>query len=336
MAFCSNCGAQLQDGARFCGKCGKGIEKVARRNIVYEGELHQCPRCGESINAFSNACPSCGHEFRDAEVAKSIKEFVEKLEAANTIELQVSLILHYPIPNTKEDVTEFMILACSRISNSVPERLLEAWKAKIEQCYRKARLVFRNEKEFAEIQMLYKKAVQKMGNVQIAKTTKQAGAAASTALSTFWKVMPNPVFGFVSILLVVFEIIRLFSGDFAGIDIVFCGLILWAAYRITEKKTVKNAEVSSRVECPPKNNKIKIPKAITNGTVENYSAAEMLFRQAGFTNIKTVPMNDLTVGFFKKPGTVDEIIINGKKLSSYYRSRFDAEASIVIMYHSLR
>ena len=46
-------------------------------------------------------------------VSQSIKEFSEKLIKTNDIEQQVLLIRSYPIPNTKEDILEFMILAKS-------------------------------------------------------------------------------------------------------------------------------------------------------------------------------------------------------------------------------
>ena len=32
--FCSQCGAPLPEGAKFCGKCGKKVEEVLVENIM--------------------------------------------------------------------------------------------------------------------------------------------------------------------------------------------------------------------------------------------------------------------------------------------------------------
>ena len=49
--FCENCGAEVAQNARFCGKCGRFFSSV------------RCPVCGKtgSSNMFANGCPSCGY-----------------------------------------------------------------------------------------------------------------------------------------------------------------------------------------------------------------------------------------------------------------------------------
>ena len=32
-----------------------------------ENEEYECPRCGETVDAYSTTCPSCGCEFSDDE-----------------------------------------------------------------------------------------------------------------------------------------------------------------------------------------------------------------------------------------------------------------------------
>ncbi|MBT9772065.1 hypothetical protein [Coprococcus catus] len=51
--------------------------------------------------------------------------------------------------------------------------------------------------------------------------------------------------------------------------------------------------------------KIKVPKAVFDYEDKNYAAMETLFKSAGFTNVKSVPLNDLAVGLLKKPGMVE-------------------------------
>ena len=93
MAFCSNCGVQLQEEAKFCSECGTpvtgGNSKTAERKTVYEGEVHKCPKCGEILNSFVPVCASCGYELRGKQENGSVKEFAEKIEA---IEKQKELI----------------------------------------------------------------------------------------------------------------------------------------------------------------------------------------------------------------------------------------------------
>lgn len=52
-------------------------------------------------------------------------------------------------------------------------------------------------------------------------------------------IIANPIFCIVTVFLTVYALIRLFKGDFAGIDIVFDAIILWLTYRITNKKNKK-------------------------------------------------------------------------------------------------
>ena len=49
--FCNNCGNQLQDGQRFCSKCGK--EHAPAEAIT-------CPACGSTVDAGAKFCNHCG------------------------------------------------------------------------------------------------------------------------------------------------------------------------------------------------------------------------------------------------------------------------------------
>jgi hypothetical protein len=71
------------------------------------------------------------------------------------------------IPNTKEDIYEFMILASSNIDVKVYDlgnsryatasrkNVSDAWFAKFEQAYEKAKLTFGNTSDFENIQRIY-------------------------------------------------------------------------------------------------------------------------------------------------------------------------------------
>jgi len=202
MAFCSNCGKQLVDGAKFCSSCGAAVvqsteESAAKRKTVYEGELHKCPNCGELLDSFVTICPTCGYEIRGAKAANSVRELAAKLEQieAQTMEMpelkqslmrtvfgrdfhdkeaiekakrdfeeqkkqqKINLIANYSVPNTKEDIYEFFILAISNIEAG--GYCKDAWLAKLEQAYQKAKLVFDDPVKLGHLTSLYDKVSQK-------------------------------------------------------------------------------------------------------------------------------------------------------------------------------
>ncbi len=180
-----------------------------KRLIVNEGNIHICPSCSAKVNSFQTNCPYCGHEFRDVRPSSALKEFEAKLQRVQTSKLSISernsepvkvnylnpfsvleaeiqkdhkitgvtqeklkIIESFPIPNTKEDITEFMILASSNIDplvlgglnaggrsldnyyNSL--ELCKAWKVKMDQAYKKAKVSFGNDPDFYKIENIYR------------------------------------------------------------------------------------------------------------------------------------------------------------------------------------
>lgn len=194
MSFCINCGQELIDGAKFCAFCGSTANKTnAQRRTVFEGEIHKCPSCGVTVNSFLINCPLCGHEFRGSESSKSIKSLMSKINeiertrkerkspsffkslVENTDVLTtedeqiVTLIKNFAIPNTKEDILEFMIIASSNIDTKIygnntgtdsdreaaSRAISDAWKSKLEQAYQKALFSFSNSLELERIEKIY-------------------------------------------------------------------------------------------------------------------------------------------------------------------------------------
>lgn len=206
MAYCRNCGTQLIDGAKFCQKCGHPAEGENRehtqRRQEYAGKLYKCPHCGEVLKSFELNCPACGYELRGARASSAVKEFALKLEAiesrreyerprglfaaaeaqqrvSKTDEQKISLIKSFSVPNTKEDMLEFMILATSsmnmrtydstntNVSKSEKE-INAAWFSKVQQVYEKAKRSYSTDSIFAEIQTLYDSC-----NAEIKKSKKK-------------------------------------------------------------------------------------------------------------------------------------------------------------------
>ena len=65
------------------------------------------------------------------------------------------LIKNYPIPNTKEDIFEFMMAASSNVLREEEKEIYEAWLIKLEQTYQKAKILFSGDSDFKKIQQIY-------------------------------------------------------------------------------------------------------------------------------------------------------------------------------------
>lgn len=165
MAFCTNCGAKLQNDAKFCAQCGFAVTYAehSKRKMIYEGELHKCPNCGELLNSFVSSCPACGYELRNPSAGRAIIEFATKLESVETNEKRARLITNFAIPNSKEDILEFIILASTNADFDYDtQEIVNAWLVKLEQCYHKANLILYKDPEFPQIQNMYDKTYKKI------------------------------------------------------------------------------------------------------------------------------------------------------------------------------
>ena len=169
MAYCSNCGNEIKDGSKFCDSCGNEVQRNEKEK--QKAKIMNCPQCGAIINTFLSKCESCGTEFRGLDVSQSIKEFAQKLSEIDSDKQRLNLIKEFPIPNTKEDIMEYMILASSNIGykddlykDEEAEAYEEAWMTKFLQGYQKAKLVFANDRDFSKIQKMYENTLARREN----------------------------------------------------------------------------------------------------------------------------------------------------------------------------
>lgn len=79
--------------------------------------------------------------------------------------------------------------------------------------------------------------------------------------------------------------------------------------------------------------KVRVPSSISDYENKNYAAIESAFLNAGFTNVRCVPLNDLRMGLLKKPGMVESITIKDKQVTSGGR-KFSPDSPVLISYHS--
>ena len=193
VAKCTNCGANLEVDekldAAICPYCNSAyiVEKaISNYNIgsinanvvnVY-GNISTVSNISNSVQELSNKVMTLKNERRNHHPG-----LIGKVSGkTNPIDEELlSLINNYQIPNTKDDITEFMIYASSLVNPnvfddfdsssgtmSVPERNqikkeTNAWIAKMEQAYNKANLMFPGTEEFIKLQNLY---LSVKGNIQ--------------------------------------------------------------------------------------------------------------------------------------------------------------------------
>lgn len=209
--YCRNCGKKLDDDALFCDECGTKIKRqkpsndqtptvqetsaikeepvkeVARTESVEEirpeqkranpkeGRLHKCPNCGELISFDDVKCPSCGYEIRDREVNASVQSLFDKVLATEDLDKKIELIKTFPIPNTREDILEFMLLAKSNFdakyyaTNKNIDSVSSAWLSKIDQCYAKARILLRDKRGLDTVEDIYSGIHKETKNIQRSK-----------------------------------------------------------------------------------------------------------------------------------------------------------------------
>ena len=179
--YCLKCGKQIDEQSDFCRYCGasqasniSNAHEYTDSKMQYVGKVYKCPNCGENVDSINVKCPMCGIELHREVSTKSIQSFIEELQKINDqlvspslfntgnkeviTRKKIDLIRNYPIPNSAEDILEFMFLAVSNIESEEidkDEELCKAWRGKLEQSYQKAKFTLHDSPYFPKIQALY-------------------------------------------------------------------------------------------------------------------------------------------------------------------------------------
>lgn len=200
MSFCGKCGLKIDAGIAYCPRCGASAAgSPSKENLkreparVSRADARKCPQCGEGLPAFVLNCPCCGFKLNRQRPVRSISELsrrLDEIESERPLEVKrkglfsrassnedryhvvsptdqrkVTLIKSFPIPNTNEDLVEFVLLASANVdpktfaatsSATASEKAVsDAWYSKLCQAYEKARLVLGDDPNFAALQKRY-------------------------------------------------------------------------------------------------------------------------------------------------------------------------------------
>lgn len=387
--YCENCGASLGSNAKFCSACGyavgtskdvfindygvqnRGYQANQRSNsashFVYDGKIHKCRNCGEILKSFEIVCPSCGYELRDAHVSESFRAFASKMEELqknmrrSDKETIISHIRTFPIPNTKEDLLEFLILAGSNIRENrydgelpkYKQDISDAWMSKFEQAYRKAKISFKNCPEFKDIENLY---LSKISEQRRAK----AGGTLKNVISTI-----GPLFLMVFILATMLlvdgikikteneRLEKIVSEVYSYIEqeqyvlarskastLVFSGSITQSGNQAASKWDITRQQLLGIIDKAEYgvdyvSSPLEIRIGVSQDDLEgkDYSDVKVQLANRGFTNIKTEAVKDLFTGWLTSEGSVDKVSVAGDTVFSK-DSVYSADVEIVIYYHT--
>lgn len=147
----------------------------SQRKTVYDGEIHKCPNCGELLKAFVAECPACGYEFRGTKSSEAALAFSRKYNDAQNEDQKISLLRSFPVPNTREDIFEFMILASTNLTLEQSKKLFDAWLIKFEQAYKKAELTLKNDSDISSVKDIYNQTHTKINKKRAYFSAKTAG-----------------------------------------------------------------------------------------------------------------------------------------------------------------
>ena len=372
---CVACGELLAGDARFCSCCGAVVgsknttEEPHKRKVVYEGEIHKCPNCGEVLKSFELHCPTCFYEIRGNKASSNIQAFadeLERLEASGGKGKKQRIINHirtFPIPTNKEDLYEFTILAGSNIredrysdeTSQTKKDISDAWVAKFEQAYRKAKVSFKGDPIYREIEELYR---EKMGAQSRAKRRSRLLIALPIVGLILFNIIAwggiflsdhikieNETERLEAIVSDVYVHIENEEYDLArskASSLVFSGSTTQAGDQAAAKWDITRNELLDIIDKAqygadyvPQNREIRLGFDKDDFKDEDYQEIKKKLKNRGFTNIKTEPVYDLTTGWWTSEGSVDKVSINGETVYSE-DTVYSSNVEIIIYYHALK
>lgn len=132
------------------------------------GDLKKCPSCGGTVQSFKTTCSDCGHEFRGTKGVGSILALTKKIDAINFNvkdydEVIEGIISNFPIPNTKEDLLEFISIGISKAAWG-EGGIKKAWADKADEAINKLDVISTGDQSFQPLVVKYREMLKKKKN----------------------------------------------------------------------------------------------------------------------------------------------------------------------------
>lgn len=302
-----------------------------KRKTVYDGELHKCPNCGELLKSFTPVCPACGYELRSVQTNSPVEALAKKVEMASSLDEKNELITNFYIPNTKEDIYDFFILAVSNLEDKYYDTD-DAWRAKLEQAYHKAKLSFGNTAEFEYLEKLYSRTRKEV-------TKRERGISAVFRRNKIACITALLIGG--GILMLVIGIVLFsstsaeenFGASWGGLMFAILGINFiisptWVLQEVKKKENAKNKKNGNFQKS--NSNIISVGKDAEDFYNLNYSDMAEFLKARGFRNIETKPERK---GLLDTEGAIKGISISGNTEFSEY-DEFDVNSKVIIRYYS--
>lgn len=99
--ICSNCGNELSDTAKFCGKCGSKCEEGVQEKKV----KGMCQKCGNELVEKMKFCPKCGTEIKTVE-SRDKSKIEQVTEMASSGVMQAGFALAEGVEKSREKFNE--------------------------------------------------------------------------------------------------------------------------------------------------------------------------------------------------------------------------------------
>ena len=307
MAFCSKCGKELAENAKFCANCGTSVEsgttkdETKERTQVFMGTIRKCPNCGEQIGTNTTKCPACGFVIEKRNVSASLDAFVKKLASFDHYIKKREYIENYPVPNNKEDIRDLLTYAASQRDKDYDDNVakaywVDAWNNKCRQIVNQAFDTFGMDEEFASWLKNYKAGVEQSSaeNEKLKKKLRsiEAGKKRAAGAKKFFK-----GFGIIVVILAVL------GGAGFGIK------------RFSEKKAIEKQKQEEKAESE-KQEIAKLKKEITDLLSKGYSIPKENISLGGLLSTYCEVTGDAKISYKYQEQNYKDL--KGKSLITFY------------------